>query len=125
MSRYLTSAQRVPGYLPYSKAVSNGNIPVPNEALMFWPQGQLAQPYFPAGHASFSRFEFPNSSTTEEGAQFLVDDEPYGGPVVDDEAGTVTFTRFQYIAILAGAFAAGYSLRVYLENCNKPDSHWK
>jgi len=124
MSRYLTPAQRVPGYLPYPEPVSNAGLCVPNEALMFWPQGQFAQPYFPPGHASFSQFEFPDSATTEDSAQFLVDDEPYAGPVVDSEAGTVTFTTFQYISLFAVAMAAGYSLRIYMENRNKPDSHW-
>jgi len=59
---YLTPGQRVPGYLPYKKPVSNGNIPIPNEAPMFWPQGQFAPEFFPAGHPSFEPFQFPDGS---------------------------------------------------------------
>jgi hypothetical protein len=62
---YERQPYRVPGYLPFAQPLSPGDIAVPNEAFGFWPQGQFAPEFFPAGHASFSRFRYPDYSDDE------------------------------------------------------------
>lgn len=120
---YLTPGQRVPGYLPYKSPVSPGDIPVPNEAGMFWPQGQFAPKFFPAGHRSFTPFEFPSNSEMEESAQLILknDEREYGDPTAqstdEDESWLDTertFSRSDILLYVVGAAMFGYILYPYL-----------
>ena len=69
-SRYLTPTQRVPGYLPYPRPVGRTPGPVPNQAQMFWPQGQFQPDYLPAGGTSFVPLQYPDGT-----AQLIFDNE--------------------------------------------------
>ncbi len=111
---YLTPGQRVPGYLAYAEPVSPGDIAVPNEAQCFWPHGQMAPEFFPSGSKSFSPFEFPNytSDMASDESAHLIEDN-YSGPLVDDEAGTITLTRVQFIGLILGGMAAGAAFMYY------------
>jgi len=62
---YSTPLTRVPGYLPYETPVKPGNISVPNEAFAFWPHGQFAPEFFPAGHPSFDKLHYPEYQPSE------------------------------------------------------------
>ena len=62
---YSTPLVRVPGYLPYESPVEPGDIPVPNQAFAFWPQGQFAPEWFPAGHKSFQNIHLPEFQPSE------------------------------------------------------------
>jgi hypothetical protein len=79
---YSTSIMRVPGYLAYSSPVEPGEIPVPNQAQCFWPQGQLAPEYLPPGSRSYHTFVYPDFQPSEwiEGSDErdfgAVEDEP-------------------------------------------------
>ncbi len=102
---YLTPVQRVPGYLPYKNPVSPGDIPVPNEADMFWPQGQFAPKFFPSGSKSFTPFEFPSNEDMAESAQLILknDEREFGDPSIESE-NPHSLLKFT-IAVGAWAFA--------------------
>jgi hypothetical protein len=58
---YRTPLSRYPGYLAYpSGPVTRGDIPVPNAAQCFWPQGQFAPEFLPAGSGSTPPFYYPD-----------------------------------------------------------------
>lgn len=105
MPRYLTPVQRVPGYLPYRRPVGRSQGPVPNQAQMFWPQGQLQPNYLRAGGPSFVTQRYHDGT-----AQLIFDNEvepgvseEYAG--IFEEAGSLLRTS---IILLAG-FYIGYN----------------
>ena len=93
MPRYLTSVQRVPGYLPYRRALGRNPGPVPNEAQCFWPQGQFQPNYLPAGGPSFIPRRFHDGT-----ARLIFDNEVEPG--IEEE----------YAGILGEAESLGKSL---------------
>ena len=62
---YLVPQQRIPGYLPYPRPVSPGDIPVPNASSINWPQSQFAPEFFPAGHKSYQDYVYPDYQNDE------------------------------------------------------------
>jgi hypothetical protein len=89
---YLTPFQRIPGYLPYAHEVGPGRLDVPNEAFGFNPQGQFAPEFFPAGHASFQQYAYPDN-------QLVL----YGDALSDDEGWDL-----KKVALYAGGVVAAY-----------------
>ena len=116
MSRYLTPVQRVPGYLPYRRPVGRTPGPVPNQAQMFWPQGQFQPNFLPAGGPSFVPLSYHDGTAelifeneVEPGIQ-----EEYAGPEAEET--TVTLSRGQYLMIVFACLSGGYMFRYMQEN---------
>ena len=85
---YLTPSQRVPGYLPYPHPVGPGDIPVPNASSVDWPQSQFAPEFFPAGHASFQPYVYPDNADTVV-LYGDAGDDAYTGPLGEMDRGMV------------------------------------
>lgn len=119
---YLTPVQRVPGYLPYKNPVSPGDIPVPNEADMFWPHGQFAPKFFPSGSKSFTPFEFPSNAEMDESAHLILknDEREFGDPALPEETGFFLSEKpvamWQALLMIGACVFVGYQLKDYVDD---------
>ena len=95
---------RTPGYLPFRHPLRRAPGPVPNEAKMFWPQGQLAPAFLPAGGPSFQPLSFHGGT-----AQLIFQNDIEPG-IEEEYAGVEGESSdwMQKLLIFAAGVGAGY-----------------